>query len=114
MRNDEMSGQAVRYSPNPLCGSRGGLRSVTILATTDFDPFTKIVVDSLRFGPNAATAVRCSTQPEDLNGDGLGDMTGKFGISEIGWCLGQSIVYLIGELVNGNSSVAADKGALRK
>ena len=95
--------------PNTVNLGRGGLTSVAILATTDFDPFSQIDVDSLRFGPNEASAVRCSTQPEDLNGDGLGDMSCKFKNSEIGWYLGQTLVYLTGELVNGDSFMAADE-----
>jgi hypothetical protein len=96
--------------PNSIRLDRGGLTSVAILATAGFDPFRDLDPDSLAFGPTGAEtpAVRCAREPEDVNGDGLGDLTCKFSVAQAGLEPSTTLVLVRGSLLDGTPFVSAD------
>ncbi len=58
--------------------------------------------------PNQAEAIRCSTEPEDLNGDVLGDTGCRCRNMDTGWHEGPTLVYLAGYVKKGDYFMAAD------
>ena len=97
--------------PNSINLKRDGLTSVAILATAGFDPFIEVDVRTLRYGPTGteAAVVRCATEREDLNGDGLGDLSCKFAVAEAGFHAGDTLAVLTGLLRDGTPFMSADR-----
>lgn len=96
--------------PNSINLGRKGEISVAVLGTPTFNPFTDLNTDTLRFGRTGTEAlvVRCATEPEDVNGDGIGDMTCKFNNTETGFQVGDTHGYLTGTTTTGLDYVGAD------
>jgi hypothetical protein len=97
--------------PNTINLKRDGVTSVAILATPGFDPLVQVNVSSLRYGPTGTEApvVRCATEREDLNGDGLGDLSCKFNVADAGFRPGDTLAILTGTLVDGTPFMSADR-----
>ncbi|HET9658413.1 MAG TPA: SdrD B-like domain-containing protein [Kineosporiaceae bacterium] len=96
--------------PNTINVGRNGVISVAVLGTQTFNPFTDLDASSLRFGPTGTQApvVRCATQPEDVNGDGIGDMTCKFDNTATGFHVGDPYGYLTGRTTQASPYLGAD------
>ncbi len=97
--------------PNTFNPGRGGVGTVAILGTADFDPFAEVDVATLRFGPTGTEAevVGCATEPEDVNGDGFGDMTCRFRNQDMGFVAGDELAILTGLLNDGCEFMGADR-----
>jgi hypothetical protein len=53
--------------------------------------------------------VRCATEREDLNGDGLGDLSCKLNVADAGFRPGDTLAILTGTLVDGTPFMSADR-----
>ena len=96
--------------PNTLNLRREGVTSVAILGTAGFDPIAEIDVRTLSYGATGAedSLVRCATELEDVNGDGLGDLTCKFAVARTGFVIGEQLGLLTGLLIDGTPFMSAD------
>lgn len=99
-----------RSWPSSINMGKQGITPLAVLRTREFDPFTALQTDTLRFGVTGTEAlVTCASEGEDVNNDGLLDLICHVRNLEIGDATTDTTtLYLTGMLVDGNPFYAED------
>ncbi|MBB1512570.1 hypothetical protein H5399_08135 [Tessaracoccus sp. MC1627] len=99
-----------RSWPSSINLGKQGVTPLAVLGTREFDPFTALQINTLRFGATGTEAVvTCASEGEDVNNDGLLDLICRVHNREIGDATTDTTtLYLAGMLVNGTPFYAED------
>ena len=90
--------------PNSINLDSNGVIPVSILSTGDFDA-TNIDPLTVKFGPGGATEVHDKGHIEDVNGDGLLDLSLHFDTAETGIQEGEVSASLVGKTLDGKKAI---------
>lgn len=92
-----------RSFPSAVNLKKEGLVPVAILSTTEFDALTQVDRQSLTFGATGTedSLVRCATDGEDVDGDGLLDLVCQFATQAMALTCESTTATVMGRTVNG-------------